>query len=359
MSKATSTPFTRAAVAGLTLAALVTASCASTKNQDGLANETTSTASTPPTTEVQVTESTVPSIEVQQDPPQPELNEAADELADEPAVDDSSEENQAGTASVAVEEVTDEADSSSEVEGLEVLYMGHSFGRPFAENMEAAADLAGIEGHNQLIVSRGGEKGAPQAMWEAPKVQSEIKAELDTGTVDVLVMICCSKAMLMSGVTESWAELEIAEYALAQNPDTRIGLAMPWVDFPQSFSDSAEHREQTDAGYQAFQAFAEQLSADLGGADVFTFYHGAAIYELRDMFEQGALPEIESLTGPRATSIFTDEKGHAGLLAKDTGTLIWLNAIYDIDPLDVAMVDNYEVDIRQVAANALESTAVA
>jgi hypothetical protein len=351
MSKPTSTPFTRAALAGLTLAALVTASCASTTNQDGLASETTSTASTPTTTEVQVAESTIPSIKVQPDPPQPDIDDATDE----PTVDDSSEENQAETPSGDV----DEADPSTKVEGLEVLYMGHSFGRPFAENMEAAADLAGIEGHNQLIVSRGGEKGAPQAMWEAPNVQEKIKAELDTGTVDVLVMICCSKELLNSGVTESWAELEIADYALAQNPDTRIGLAMPWADFPRNFNDSAEHRERTDDGYQAFQAFAEQLSADLGGADVFTFYHGAAIYELRDMFEQGALPEIESFIGPRATSIFTDEKGHAGLLAKDTGTLIWLNAIYGIEPLDVAMLDNYEIDIRQVAANALESTAVA
>ena len=353
MSKARSTRFTRAALVGLTLTALVTASCASTTNQDGLASETTSAASTPTTTEVRLIESTVPSIEIQPYPPQLELDEAADEFTDEPAVDDSSEENQTDTSAVDVDEVTDETNSFSEVEGLEVLYMGHSFGRPFAENMEAAADLADIEGHNQLIVSRGGEKGAPQAMWEAPKVQAEIKATLNTGTVDVLIMICCSKELLNSGFAESWAELEIAEYALAQNPDTRIGLAMPWVDFPRNFNDAAEHREQTDDGYQAFQVFAEQLSADLGGADVFTFYHGAAIYELRDMFEQGALPEIESLIGPKATSIFTDEKGHAGLLAKDTGTLIWLNAIYGIDPLDVAMVDNYEVDIRQVAASAL------
>ena len=359
MSKATSQPSTRAALAGLTLAALVTASCAATTNQNRPASEATSTAWTPTTTEVQVTESTNSSIEDQPDTPQPELDDAADELTDESAVGDSSEENQADTPAVDVDEATDEADSDTEVEGLEVLYMGHSFGRPFAENMETAADLAGIEGHNQLIVSRGGEKGAPQAMWEDRKVQSKIKAELNTGTVDVLIMICCSKELLNSGVTESWAELEIAEYALAQNPDTRIGLAMPWVDFPRTFNDSAEHRERTDDGYHAFQAFADQLSADLGGADVFTFYHGAAIYELRDMFEQGALPEIESLIGPRATSIFTDEKGHAGLLAKDTGTLIWLNAIYGIDPLDVNMVDNYDVDIRQVAANALESTVVA
>ena len=359
MSKATSTPISRAALAGLTLAALVTASCASTTDQDGVASETTSIALTPTTTEVHVTESTNPSIGVPPDTPQPELDDAADELSAKPAIDEPSDENQAETPAVDVDEATDEADSETEVEGLEVLYMGHSFGRPFAENMETAAELAGIEGHNQLIVSRGGEKGAPQAMWEDKKVQGKITAELDTGTVDVLIMICCSKELLNSGVTESWAELEIAEYALAQNPDTRIGLAMPWVDFPRNFNDSAEHRERTDDGYLAFQAFAEQLSADLGGADVFAFYHGAAIYELRDMFEQGALPEIESLIGPRASSIFTDEKGHAGLLAKDTGTLIWLNAIYGIDPLDVDMVDNYDVDIRQVAANALESTAVA
>ena len=359
MWKSTSTPFTRAALAGVTLAALVTASCASTTDQDGVASETTSVAPTPTTPEVHAAESTSPSMEVQPDTPQPELDDAADELTEEPAVDEPSDENPAETPAVDVDEATDEADSETEVEGLEVLYMGHSFGRPFAENMETAADLAGIEGHNQLIVSRGGEKGAPQAMWEAPKVQAEIKAELNTGTVDVLIMICCSKELLNSGVTESWAELEIAEYALDQNPDTRIGLAMPWVDFPRTFNDSAEHRERTDDGYLAFQAFAEQLSADLGGADVFTFYHGAAIYELRDMFEQGALPEIESLIGPRSTSIFTDEKGHAGLLAKDTGTLIWLNAIYGIDPLDVEMIDDYDVDIRQVAADALDSTFVA
>ncbi|MEK9885201.1 MAG: hypothetical protein VW442_11085, partial [Acidimicrobiaceae bacterium] len=97
MSKSTSSPFTRAALAGLTLAALVTASCASTTDQDGVASETTSIAPTPTTTEVHVTESTIPSIEVQPDTPQPELDDAADELTEEPAVDEPSDENPAET----------------------------------------------------------------------------------------------------------------------------------------------------------------------------------------------------------------------------------------------------------------------
>ena len=54
------------------------------------------------------------------------------------------------------------------IDGLEVLYIGHSFGQPFARNLEAAAELAGVEGHEQHIIFQGGENGAPQAMWEAP-----------------------------------------------------------------------------------------------------------------------------------------------------------------------------------------------
>ena len=317
----------RKALVLIALVTIATSSCSPPSDREGSEHYPTPTTTRPALNEVELLESTGSSVKAQ--------------LA--PAGDDAKDTHH---------------EISTGVVGVEVLYMGHSFGRPFAENMENAAELAGIDGHSQLIVSRGGERGAPQAMWENPNVQVEIKEKLDTGTVDILVMICCSQDLLASGVTNSWAELEIAEYALAQNPDTQIGLAMPWVDFPRNFNDAAEHRERTDEGFLAFHAFGEQLSADLGGADVFTFYHGAAIYELREMFELGELPEIESLIGPRATSIFTDEKGHAGLLAKDVGTLIWLNAIYGIDPLDVAMVDNYEVDIRQVASNALESTVV-
>ena len=78
------------------------------------------------------------------------------------------------------------------IDGLEVLYIGHSFGQPFARNLEAAAELAGVEGHEQHIIFQGGENGAPQAMWEAPDQQTIIKERLDTGTVDVVVMICLS-----------------------------------------------------------------------------------------------------------------------------------------------------------------------
>ena len=52
------------------------------------------------------------------------------------------------------------------------------------------------------------------------------------------------------------------------------------------------------------------------------------------MFEGGQLDgDIEELIGPKATSIFTDSKGHAGEMMIDTGTLIGLHAVHGVELL--------------------------
>ena len=38
-----------------------------------------------------------------------------------------------------------------------------------------------------------------------------------------------------------------------------------------------------------------------------------------------------SMVGPKSSSIFTDEKGHQGQIVIETGTMIWLNSIYNTD----------------------------
>ncbi len=244
-------------------------------------------------------------------------------------------------------------DEAGGIEGLDVLYIGHSFGRPFAANLESVTGLAGIDGHEQHIIFKGGEGGAPQAMWEAPEQQALIKERLDTGTVDVVVMICCSQEFKDSAGQSDQAIFDISAYALEQNPDTRIGLAMPWLDFPSSYASVDDHRAVIDAVWPLYQQLAGRVSSELG-AEVFAFYHGAAVFEVRALFEQGLLSDVTNLIGPRADSVFTDEKGHAGTLAKDAGTLVWLHAIYGVDPLDLPPFNSYDVDIREIASAALD-----
>ena len=248
-------------------------------------------------------------------------------------------------------------------DGLTVLYAGHSFGRPFAEEMADATRRAGIAGHEQRVVFRGGEKGSPQAMWEDPNVQALIKEQLDDGAVDLVVLICCSSEfreaaspgnhVIKDHTLSDQAILEIVAYAVAQNPETRFGLAMPWADFPGEYATAADHRALTDAAYPLYQQLAENISEASQGVDVFTFYHGTALYEIRSRFEQGLIPELMALVGPKSSSVFTDAKGHAATMAKDTGTLIWLDAIYGVDPLDMPPDQSYDVDIRDIAASAL------
>lgn len=243
-------------------------------------------------------------------------------------------------------------------DGLTVLYAGHSFGRPFAENMTDATRLAGIDGHEQRVVFRGGENGAPQAMWDDPDVRALIREELDDGAVDVVILICCSAEFRETAnrddqAVSDQAILEIVAYAVERNPETRFGLAMPWMDFPNQYATAADHRALIDAAYPLYQQLAESISEASNGVDIFTFFHGAAVYEVRSRFEQGLIPELTNLIGPRRSSVFTDEKGHAANMAIDAGTLIWLEAIYDVHPLDVPPIAGYDVDIREIAATAL------
>ena len=97
------------------------------------------------------------------------------------------------------------------------------------------------------------------------------------------------------------------------------------------------------------------LSRDFPTTDVFTFHHGAVMYELRDMFEAGELEnDVEQLSGPESTSIFRDRKGHAGQIAIDTGALVWLHAIHGVDPLTMPEFTQWETDIREVARKTID-----
>lgn len=231
-----------------------------------------------------------------------------------------------------------------------VLYIGHSFGRRFAESLEDYAHVAGFEDHAQYIEFSGGESGSPGLLWEDRAHRANIKAYLDTGEIDVLVMICCSPEFIQTLDTDQ-AVWNFTDYAVAQNPDVRIGLAMPWKDFPSSFENASEYAANSTLDlYPYWVNLSQNLSADYPGTEVFTFHHGALAYELRDMFEAGELEgDVTKLQGNKATSIFTDDKGHAGSILEDAGTLIWLAAVHGVEPKDYPELDGWETDLRVVA----------
>ena len=237
-----------------------------------------------------------------------------------------------------------------------VLYIGHSFGRPFAQKLETFAHDSGFEDHASYIEFSGGASGAPDALWADDEHRENIKAYLDTGEIDVLIMICCSIEFIETEGESDEAIWNFAAYALARNPDVRIGLAMPWKDFPQDYDSAEEHRDGADEAYAMWVNLANDLNADYPTADVFTINHGEVVYDLRAAYEAGELEgDVEQLTGPAQTSVFTDAKGHAGNITVDTGTLIWLHAVHGVEPNDAPAFPQWDSDIRAIAQAALDS----
>ena len=138
-------------------------------------------------------------------------------------------------------DMTDRPPENVDPEEYNVLYIGHSFGRKFAESLEEYAHLAGETNHTQYIEFSGGESGSTMLLWDDAEHQANIRAFLDTGEIDVLIMICCSPEFIRTLDTDQ-AVWNFTDHAVAKNPDVRIGLAMPWKDFPGEYGTQASMR---------------------------------------------------------------------------------------------------------------------
>ena len=257
-------------------------------------------------------------------------------------------------------EVTETVESFDIVEGKKVLYIGHSFGRPFARELPSFVEMAGIDNHVQEIVFRGGPNGSPQSLWEDPKVRVEIQDILAEGDTDLLIMICCSENFLESRQSD-WAVENWIDYALSVNPDTDFALALPWPDYPEDYENNEAYSERIiEAHASAWHPFIDDLRDLYPQSEIQSIFHGRAAIELRGLFESGSLPEISEMTSKRPPGIFTDRKGHAGQILLDLGTLIWLGSIYDIDMNDFPVSElkingeSYETDLVAIAKEILD-----
>ena len=112
-------------------------------------------------------------------------------------------------------------------DGDNLLLIGNSFFRPYAENLEIVALDAGYQNHNSTLVFRGGENGRPINFWNDSTSQEHqgIKNALDQGNIDVFGMT--SGHDLDDGIIgyRYWIE-----YALQNNPNITIFISISPFD---------------------------------------------------------------------------------------------------------------------------------
>ena len=245
-------------------------------------------------------------------------------------------------------------------QGYNMLLIGNSFFRPYAENLDALAIDAGFENHSVTGVFRGGDNGRPINFWNdsLSNQHNSIKAALELENIDLFGM---TAGRLPDNPTDGFREW--IEYALQYNPNITIFLSIPPLDFPADWNQTVQ-----DNGFVSIEelydyfinetihsTLVDELRAEFPSTNIFTIPTGWATINLAQMNQDSLLLDNISMFGPKATSIFTDDKGHQGQLVIETGTLLWLNSIYNVDLNTNTYETGFSTDLHEIAKQIMDN----
>ena len=242
--------------------------------------------------------------------------------------------------------------------GQNMLLMGNSFFRPYAQRLSGLALDAEFLEHRDTEVFRGGVYGTPIGLWKNEDTNTEIKQILDGGNIDMLGMTgYYNEDDPTSGFSE-WID-----YAVQKNPNIKIFISIPPIDFPADWQQRAE-----DAGFNNIRELYEffvsdhthtiiidQLREMYPSTVIFSIPTGWATFDLEEMHQNDLLLDDISLFGSFERAIFTDAKGHQGEVVVTTGALIWLNALYGVQLRTNDFDTGFNTDLHTIAEEIMDN----
>ena len=243
--------------------------------------------------------------------------------------------------------------------GFNMVLMGNSFFRPYAQELGEMALAAGFTEHRDTGFFAGGDNGRPTNLWQANNaLTAEIKAALDEGDVDMFGM---TAGVIPENPTEGFREW--INYAVAANPNVTVFLSLPPPDYPEQWQERAEAlgytniREAYDAEVLQLvhSEIIDVLRAEFPSTNIFSVPTYGATFELADLYEQGLIEDEIGSRGPRPESLFTDEKGHQGEIIIKTGTLIWLGTLYEVDLRAFEFDTGFNTDLHTIAEGVISA----
>lgn len=99
----------------------------------------------------------------------------------------------------------------------------------------------------------------------------------------------------------------------------------------------------------------DELRLEFPSTKIFTIPTGWATKNLAQMNLDNELLDDISMVGPKLSSIFTDEKGHQGQIVIETGTMIWLNSIYNVDLPSFKYDTGFTTDLHSISQDIINN----
>ena len=264
----------------------------------------------------------------------------------------------------------DENPQQIQTQGYNMLLIGNSFFRPYADHLDNLTTEANLFEHNSIVVFRGGENGRPINLWNDSTTEEHqlIKSTLDQGNIEVFGM---TSGYDIDSDNPTEGHSAWINYALQKNPNIIIFIAIPTFDFPNGDSNGTRPDWDTfasDNGFNSIQEFydyyvnemvhkkiVDELRLEFPSTKIFTIPTGWATKNLAQMNLDNELSDDISMVGPKSSSIFTDEKGHQGQIVIETGTMIWLNSIYNVDLSSFNYDTGFTTDLNAIAQDIIDS----
>ena len=241
-----------------------------------------------------------------------------------------------------------------------MLLIGNSFFRPYAENLDVVAVDAGHLDHNSTTVFRGGDNGLASSFWDDSTSQEtmSIKAVLDAGGVELFAMTAGPDTLHPTRGYKEWIH-----YALQNNPNIDVGISLPMIDFPADWDTTAQALGFNDI--HDLYPFVidslwhtnviDSLRLEFPDGNIFSIPTGWAGIKLAQMQQDDLLDDDIDLFGEKPTSIFTDAKGHQGQIVIEAGTLVWLASIYGDDVSLNTYDTGFSTDLHGVAIEIMDN----
>ena len=244
-------------------------------------------------------------------------------------------------------------------DGYNMLLIGNSFFKPYAEKLDDLSVLAGFENHTSTRITRGGDNGRAINFWNdsTTNEHQQIKATLDQGNIDIFGMTAGHDGIETGALDRTIGHRAWINYALQNNPNITIFIAIPQVDFPADWEQRAQGlgfsniQELTDyfENNIVHKEMVDQLRIEFPSTKIFTIPTGRASVKLDQMNTDDELLDDISRFGPKATSLFVDNKGHQGDIIEETGSLIWLNSIYGVNLSNFPYETGFNTDLHEIA----------
>ena len=264
----------------------------------------------------------------------------------------------------------DENPQQIQTQGYNMLLIGNSFFKPYADHLSNLAIQANLNEHSSTVVKRGGENGRPINLWNDSNTEEHqlIKSTLDQGNIEIFGM---TSGYDIGSDNPTEGHSAWIRYALKNNPNIIIFIAIGSFDFPNGDSNGTRPDWDTfasDNGFNSIQEFydyyinemihkeiVDKLRLEFPSTKIFTIPTGWATKNLAQMNLDNELLDDISMVGPKSSSIFTDEKGHQGQIVIETGTMIWLNSIYNVDLSSFNYDTGFNTDLRAVAQDIINN----